>query len=270
MTTATRRLPDPLLVLGDTRVAQGREAGDFYCEHLLFMALGESQRPQSSFCRDATGAPLVGFLHVPPDADCYDAANLRPAAERQRQTRAVVGKAIASYITSAAPKCNGTVRLLITGFGPFGPIKNNPTGAFVSSADNLLAALQAGFGADRVTALGQGSGAERFLVRLGRSSVTVMIWGQLLPVNDSAIDGRSPHAIQTLCRTLAPHALLCLGVGAAGDYVAETRADSGGLVLEPYPHHDDTALPNERDQKTATRKNLSLARALAGVRPAVA
>lgn len=144
-------------------LSDSRDAGGFYCEHVLFASLSA-----------AAPGTRVGFLHIPDDAATYGGAS-RDLEAVARVTHAVL-----------QPWLRPDVRLLITGFGPWEDIVDNPSGAFVDSRGHEL------------------------------SHHVGMLHAAVLPVDDRAIDG-GPVSIQALHRDLCPDVVLSLGVIANRD-----------------------------------------------------
>ncbi len=199
-------------------VEAGEDAGGYYCEHVLFEALRWATQPEASAQRDEHGDPMVGFLHVPRVHDTPG------AADRHEQTCQVLAAAIRGWARSAGP---GPLSLLVTGFGPFRDVLDNPTGDLVRREGPLARAVDL-------------ASAEVTLIR------------RHLDVDASAIDG-GPTSIQAELARCQPEAVLCLGVSTADHYVAETVATAAGLSKDGGPAVDEaTRLP----------PNASLARAI--------
>src|SRR5690606_9265333 len=115
------------------RVVHGDDPGDFYCEHAFFVAQKTAQDSSSSVLTNARGEKLVGFLHVPPDDHTYRAPDASlDQGQRQEAMREVIGAGLRGYFEDAAERTSGDVRLLLTGYGKFQSVQNNPTGDFVS------------------------------------------------------------------------------------------------------------------------------------------
>ncbi len=255
---------DPLLELpGGARVVHGTDPGDFYCEHAFFTSTTEALRPGSGILRNGHGEPLVGFLHVPHDVYTYDAA-LRPdQAARHADRRAIVGAALRGFRLQAVGHPAGEpFRVLLTGYAQWGSVVNNPSGDFVTHAENVEAAMECAFGG----ALGGGAIVEtqagrlrlEFAVRgeAGEATPFVVVAARL-PVTDAAIDG-SPGSLQALIADVKPHAVLSLGVAGDPPYRAEFHADDGCLVVEDdRMRHDD-----EHASTRSHPDNFALARAL--------
>jgi pyrrolidone-carboxylate peptidase len=234
-TLPSRPPPDPLVYEADgAQVVRGDDAGDFYCEHVYYMAGRAAIAPGSSVVKDREGEPLIGFLHVP--GDPYTETTLRAPADRHDRTRAIVGAALSGFIGSV-PSSERTVRVLLTGFGPFDSIINNPTGDFVINKDNVDAAMRTAYGVSGTVVATSPRGQDlAYDLPDGRRVIVRCV---RLPVDDTTIDGKSSWSIQRLYGDFRPQAALHLGV-ATGEtkYRAEFHADNGGLAGD---HHADFA-----------------------------
>jgi hypothetical protein len=136
-------------------VIHGTDPGDFYCEHMFYLAQREAARAGTSLARNSEGEPLVGFLHFPDDP--YSGGG-RTYTQEQRHAgaREVVGAALRGYFEeAAAADRKGPVKVLLTGYDTFMSIRDNPTGDFVRHPENLDAALAAAFGADLLSPRGE-------------------------------------------------------------------------------------------------------------------
>src|SRR5262245_20393072 len=123
-------------------VVAGRDPGDFYCEHAFFSSNEFAHQPNSSVARDGHGDPLVTFIHHPGNLD--DPKSL----DRQAGAHDVVGATLRGYVDAARGQVPGNepTRVLVTGYGEFRGVKNNPTENFVRNPQNLDAAMDRGFG----------------------------------------------------------------------------------------------------------------------------
>jgi hypothetical protein len=270
---AHQGLPDVLFQSPDATVQHGTDPGNFYCEHIFYASQREADRPGSSVATNAFGERLAGFLHVPDDAWTSGGGGSYAEADRHRGTREVVGAALRGYfddIAAAPGGASGPVRILLTGFGPFDTIRNNPTGDFVSHRENLDAAMRAAFGANLLTPVGTrtagtsiGAG-ETFTYRV-RDPATgnqrqVQIRAEQLAVADGSLDPASAGSIERAYAAFRPQAAISLGVAPDSRvYLAEHHADEGGMrptANGGFRHEDgapeDAPLPD----------NYSLARAI--------
>jgi pyrrolidone-carboxylate peptidase len=241
-------------------VIPGSDPGDFYCEHAFFTATSEAFAAGTSILRNRAGEVLTGFLHTPSDAYTYNASSSPVQAERHADRREIVGAAIRGFFEEARPQLSSPgaqadFRVLLTGYGTWGSVVNNPTGDFVVHQENVDAALKHAFG----DALADASGkvlqrsadgerttlAYRVLDEASGHSRTIVVDAVRLPVTDAAIDG-SGGSLQDLIRTGRPHAVLSMGVaGGSSAYQAEFHADDGGLALTADGRlvHDDKKKP---------------------------
>ncbi|MFO0724544.1 MAG: hypothetical protein U1E65_12225 [Myxococcota bacterium] len=254
-------LKDGVMKKGDAVVTLGTDPGDFYCEHMFFSAQLAASLPGASVLTNKLGEKLVGFLHLPSDAYTAGELTVPSQAERHQATRQVVGAALRGYYEAA--KANDPVRILVTGYDTFGWVKNNPTGDFVTHGENLDAAMKIAFGA----ALIQVGATEthgplethHYTVKDGKKSRQVVVSAIRFPVADPAIDPSAPGSIFHVVADAKPHAVLSMGVAGNGPYMAEFRADSGGLKrFGDHAAHEDGAPDQVR-----LRDNYALGRAIA-------
>jgi hypothetical protein len=274
--TSRGDLPSLLWNDGVIKVEHGTDPGDYYCEHALFTQ--ERYASEVGILKNAQGEPLVGFLHVPDDSQ----SSLPPDAPidadaRYQAHRNVVGAAFAGYFDAAKAQVrHGAVRILITGYGPFMGITNNPSGGFVSNQANIDAAMRSGFGDRLLSSSGKlladrrGGEAEQTLsleyrVKDGDKTRTVVIVAERLDVADSEFVQGDPHSLVGAMRSVKPHAMLSMGVHGGGQFLVEHHADDGGLVLDDKGNgkHDDKHSPT-----IAFLDNYALARAVYSRAPA--
>src|SRR4029077_13594948 len=91
--------------------------------------------------------PLTGFLHNPSDSFTYDASTTPVQSERHAERAQVVGATIRGYFEQARDQIGDKpFKMLLTGYGPWGSVVNNPTGDFVAHKENVDAAMKAAFG----------------------------------------------------------------------------------------------------------------------------
>ena len=261
-------LPEVLLQSARAKVIHGTDPGDYYCEHLFFLAQREAQRPGASVKRNASGEPLVGFLHVPPDE--WTGGDGKPVqAKRHAGTREVVGAALKGYIGDAARKLkpDEPVKVLFTGYGTFMSTKNNPTGDFVSHPENVDAAMKSAFGGALLTKKAKstrepdGSVTLRYRIRDEKAAGgerAVLVRTRQLDVADTTLDPANRTGIQGQIAAFQPHAVLSMGVHGGSEYKAEWHADDGGLREDGGKFFHDGALQARRNMPD----NRSLARAI--------
>jgi pyrrolidone-carboxylate peptidase len=260
-------LPEVLLERAEAKVIHGTDPGDFYCEHMFFCAQKEAEA-SGSVVANGGGEKLVGFLHWPWDSQTSGYDTQYDVAERHDGARTVIGAALRGYAIDAAAQTGGPVRLLLTGYGPFGSARNNPTGEFVEHDENLDVALQRAFGAALLTPTGsaspqQGDAApdvwERgYRVVIDGEERDLVVRRQKFPVTDVAIDPQGSDSIQGAMRDFEPHGVLSMGVAGGRAFMAEFHADDGGLAGgAAQPRHDDGA-----PASTNLPDNYALARAI--------
>jgi len=222
---------------GGTPVTAGREAGDFYCEHAFFISNEFANQPGSSVSRDGNGQPLATFIHHP---GLLDQPN---SPDRQAGAREVVGATLRGYVDSARGQVPGNepIKVLLSGYGEFAGVKNNPTQDFVTHPENLDAAMSQGFpgnlvrnadGTPQRQRLDDVNGQPVFRYAIRNEDGTnrnVDVMSALLPVNDNAINGGA-QSLQRLEQDFQPNAIINMGVNPGGrTWQMETRADDGGM-----------------------------------------
>ncbi|MFZ9887766.1 MAG: hypothetical protein ACO3JL_09710, partial [Myxococcota bacterium] len=142
----------PSLLPFPVAVRESDDAGHFYCGHTLFCThalLRAAHARSSSLFRpvlDDDHAPLWGFLHVPPRTS----SRIRLAGQGHTDVTSIaftVAAALAGYgevlersIPAAEP-----LHIALSGFGPFRDVVENPSGHFVTSAEEIRSTLQLAF-----------------------------------------------------------------------------------------------------------------------------
>ena len=210
-------------------LAVSKDAGQFYCEHVYFAAQTEAALPTSSVCRNAAGEVLVGFLHVPPDRLTTAGSTAMSRRQGRHWTRELVVQAVSGW--HADLECQlgeHSLRVLLTGFGNWGVVIDNPSGAFVA------------------TRVREHKGLPR----------SVRWFSHVLPVSDAAVDG-GLASIQLAIRACAPHVVLSLGVATQrAGYSVEVSATDGRFDSHTGSHME--ALP----PRTTLPDNWALAKVL--------
>jgi hypothetical protein len=114
----------------------GADPGGFFCGALfadLLMARREGLLAAQT---------CVGFLHVPPDQACSAAAAASPRLCSRAVNLEMIGRVLGSLLCRDLLVGPQDRRVLITGFGPFEGVCDNPTAAFVGDAgaiDSMIA-----------------------------------------------------------------------------------------------------------------------------------
>jgi pyrrolidone-carboxylate peptidase len=263
----------PRRLLRDPVVTHSGDAGGFYCEHAFFTA--QTLGPGCGVRRNRHGESLVGFLHVPGAHDRWMMAGSSATADpgrRHARTRIVVGRALAGFaadlhgadVAAADPDSGDPLRLLLTGYGPWGGVTDNPTGDFVGSATQLASALAHGFGPRLLNSavLGgalQGAMAQVLSLDLlvaPERSCRLLVCGWVLPTSDEALDPAHPQSLPAALAAFRPHAVLSLGVARSRRrFYVEHTADDENLVDGRHQ-----AAP----ARTTLPPNFALARAILG------
>lgn len=220
------------------RVAPSNDAGGFYCEHALYVALRTAAAVP---CLHGSRGPRVGFLHVPVDplatgAD-EDTEPLRADRKvRQHATAQVLGLALRSLCADARDEgADGELRVLLSGFGPFRSIRDNPSGAFVADPALLTAVLWFAWGPVGVTEHSDVAAGERRL-RCSQGGASLSLHALHLSVEDAALD-----QLAARIRGLQPHVVVCMGVhsGETEIHRVETRASDRNLRWDGGYHHEE-------------------------------
>lgn len=259
---------DPTRPLPDIRY-NSPDAGDFYCEHVYFVAQEQALASSSSVLSNSDGHRLVGFIHLPEDAQAERAPSASPSAAdlaaRHGDTRRVVGAGIAGYFNEAARQTEGPVRIMVTGFGPFGSITDNPSGDFVAHRENIDAAMEQAFGSRLVGRPPAGADMNQplsYRVRQDDGSIReVQIRALRLPVSDAALDPTRAGSIPSEMASFRPHGVISMGVRPGLDrhhFDVEGRADDGGLNRSGGTYRDETG----RSRSSEGHNNTSLRRAI--------
>ncbi len=196
------------------KTVRSTKAGAYFCEHVFYAALATASTLKSIACDDR-GEPLVGFLHVPGEPDTPG------SPDRHAATVAVLREALVRW-TQWLPT---DARVLITGFGPFLSVTDNPTGALVADVGALISLFDDG------ASVSEPSGSLCGTV----AGHNIALHPRLLDVDATCIDDAGA-SIQGLMRQTMPHAVLSLGVARRRqDFTVESLAtdanfcDHGGV-----------------------------------------
>ena len=214
------------------RVVESDDPGGFYCEHCFYVAQRAAADVDSVVVD--RGAPLVGFLHVAKDDASASADVVGDQAARHTDTIAVIAAVLQEWLplveNQARLDNHEPMSVLLSGYGEWGTVKNNPTGDLVRHAENLDAIADAVVGG-------------------------VFIRPLVLAVDDTAIDGGAA-SIQAAIIRHRPHVVISLGMHSTGaDHFAEHHASDRGLV--------ETTGGFRRDPERPARRRLPSNRALA-------
>lgn len=246
-----------LLPEGLPDVRESDDAGRFYCAHALFSGHLAAERGLAPILSDDEEEPLVGFLHVPPDQRTVD-LEAPLESDRHQDTAVVVAAALAGF---AAPllrrEARDTVRVVVTGFGAFRDVKDNPTGAFVRSRAALERSLALAFG-DVSSTVHEEDGALRARLCWDGAKRELVVVAVELPVDDRCLAFRGEGSLHALLEDEGAHAWLGLGVCRSPYFRAETLPHDGGLELTSEgARHDGVTAPSRYP-----RRSRALVRAL--------
>lgn len=245
----------PLLVRIDgVDVHESTWAGAYYCAHVLWVSTRWARDARSSIGVDRNGDPLVGFIHVPADAESGhlvltedEARVLRTKRERHAATMRVLACALRGVADELAHVGVDAPRLLVSGFGPFAAVTSNPTGDLVDDDDCMADAIALAFG-KAPAALGA-------LVDGGVPAHAVdgvVIARTRLEVGDACLDPSRKGSMPWALERFRPHALIALGVHRASSiYRVEIEPTSAGLADAdgPTPVHERGRPIDARDPK---------------------
>ena len=201
---------------GTLVVRESTDAGAYYCAHLLYALHADIP---SSVVAPAAAGPLVGFLHVPPDAMTYAGASTVSAAQRHHRLARVVEAALRGYRVLGASLAEGTFRILLSGFDAFGAVEDNPTGAFVHNLDEVARVCASVFGAPAHV------DTEHNVVHCGPNEVHCVRF----PVDDRVFTQASEHSLRHHLLRTRPHAILAMGVSRDPAFRVETAPNDRGF-----------------------------------------
>ena len=268
----------------------------YFCEHAHYAAhktVGfTGDRIQKNHHREN----LIGFLHIPGDDFTYqNEVNDRAAREigklalnylgtsmslpiwfkpdipdldqRHQEIEPVIGKALKGFIDDSL-ESGPEIDILLTGFDKnqsFGAgrtrVGNNPSGDFVRNRKNIDDALRAAYGDQITPGNTQGSTFE-YLLMADSGPKRVRIHTAELPVDNGCIDENSPQSIQSLIKSVRPHAVLMLGVDTNDE---QDRCIVESTVTDRFLEQDGETLTrpqNPRVRRENAFQSLALARAL--------
>lgn len=199
-----------------SRVRAGRDAGDYYCEHVYYVA-------QRAMQGAGERVPRAGFLHFPPEPPEVGTV---ARAEYDQVAMRVLSQALRGYVEPLRQH-EPQVRVLWTGFPPFSDIADNPTGALLRQNSRVFELVELAFPRATITRRGDGC----FLIdEPDRPVFELVLQTRVLPVDDRAILPSSPESVGRLIHTFQPHVTLLTGVGIDRTFIAERNADDGGML----------------------------------------
>ncbi|MBZ5708181.1 hypothetical protein [Nannocystis pusilla] len=240
-------------------VQLGVDPGTFYCADQLANLIALAGEP-------AFTGVLTGFIHVPPDRAtgpvAAAAAHLHPRGDGLQQCARVVAAALRELSEETSEPT-----IVLTAFGPFAGVADNPTAAFVADLASLDAAAQ--LAAPELALAGRERLATATLHRYAGASRTLTLATTVLPLAATAADALAGRYFDTdataanFHRALAP--VLAVRRPAA---IISLGVDSGQVLRPARPafrvetqtrgfHHDG------RRGRTASddyRRHLELAR----------
>jgi pyrrolidone-carboxylate peptidase len=245
------------LAVPGVSVCTSRNAGNYYCAHAFYVLARWSEEAAKVRGR----APGVGFLHVP--ADDATTGDAPATGARHEKTGAVLAAALRGVLEARAER--GDVRVLLTGYGPFQGVVDNPTGAFVSDVEALKRVLTAASGvpATELPSI-DARGTKLRRVRAGPLDVHALV----LEVSDAALDAACDGSLPWALDALQPDLALSLGVHRASThYRVELLPTNGGLAVDERGARHAAGNPvtvRLREQPLLARAIEAGARALVG------
>ncbi len=186
-----------------------QNAGGYYCEHLLYVLREYAEQPDSGVLRSHKGHPFQTFLHIPLDnfAHLPDLSTQLKAFDQLQKTIEDVLEQYTSQIDMST-FCEEEIRVLLTGYGSFGQVTENPAESFVC----------------------QEWRAEEIAGQCYRG-IPIRVETITLPVDDSALDIESGPLRAPLVEK--PHIIISLGsYPGQGEVLIETLATSRNYDCE--------------------------------------
>jgi hypothetical protein len=240
----------PILARIDSvEVRESTWAGAYYCAHVLWIATRWARASATSIARDGDDDPLVGFIHVPADAETMVQPNGANGARSKRERHATTLRVLACALRGVADelaRAPAPRRVLVSGFGPFAAVKSNPTGDLVGDDECMSDAISLAFG-KTPTALG--ALADGVLV--GHAVDGVVVARLRLDVDDACLDNSYPGSLPWAFERFRPHAHIALGVHRASSiYRVEVEPTTAGLdTSSETPRHERGRGIDARDQR---------------------
>ena len=193
------------------------DAGGYYCEHVYFLASKEVEKSGGK----------AHFLHLRKD----EISTLKSASSNEVNDPSRYVDIVAALEKILRHfRDQKKTRFLITGFGPFRDIINNPSGQFLQQkalVQNLM---------HKVFSI------ETQMHELGfyAEQNNIALFGELLAVSDDALSQNDPRSIQALITKHRPEIVISMGVGGE-EMRAETVASDRNLLKKGarYQHVDD-------------------------------
>lgn len=255
-----------LLPAGLPDARESDDAGRYYCAHALFLGHVAVERGLAPVALDDEGDPLVGFLHVPPDEGTLGGVP-SSLGDRHRDTKRVLAAALAGWAAALSDAgWDDPVNVVVTGFGSFRDVVDNPTGDFVRSREDVCETLGLAFPDALPSVANDADGTVRatLTVEAGRKQLRFCFAG--LPVDDRCLAEDGDESLLALLAREGAHAWIGLGVCRSPFYRVETLPHDGGLQLDDGVLRHD----REREPRRFPRGSRSLVRALERGGPVVA
>lgn len=244
----------PVLARIDSvEVRESTWAGAYYCAHVLWVSTRWARASSTSIARDAENDPLVGFIHVPADAETMATSsngNGNGSARSKRERHATTLRVLACGLRGVADelaRLPAPRRVLVSGFGPFAAVTSNPTGDLVEDDECMSDAISLAF-AKTPAALGPLADG----VLVGHAVDGVVVARLRLDVDDACLDGSSPGSLPWAFEKFRPHAHIALGVHRASSiYRVEVEPTTAGLAAAEgaSPRHERGRAIDARDPR---------------------
>jgi len=254
-------------------VQLGVDPGTFFCGAQLAQLIQLRRRPGFDHTR-------VGFIHVPPDHSTGEKARAKPQLHDRATNLAMVAQVLAIALRGFT---RVGAALVLTGFGPFAGVADNPTEAFLGdphSLDHTIALAHPGAQLDSArhlsTNLGVLVGIRDYHIptQPGHSQelrlCTVLL--QLAPTKADALAGHYfdpdvvadhfTHAMGICCNALVPAAIVSLGV----DSSQSTGTHSPRFKIETQTRGWQRGVPRGHGATKRFERNLELAQVFMSAR----
>lgn len=215
------------------KIKLSEDAGTYYCEHVFYLAERSSRERLSSIKKNSYGDSLVGFLHVPSDSSTFSGRTRAPKRD-MGMIQDGLASAIHGYVKEIRAQqtvANSVIRILLTGFGSFNDISDNPTEAFLSESTNMLDSVQKAFPFSRVEIL-SANNKYFFSIKQNDSSQSfyLEVLTHVMPVSDLAINWGSGVSILDKIQSFKPQAVISMGVMGVKKYLrVESRSSDANI-----------------------------------------
>ncbi|MCB9701235.1 MAG: hypothetical protein H6711_05045 [Myxococcales bacterium] len=168
----------------EAAVRLGVDPGTFFCGALLAELIHLRRQPERAGLR-------VGFLHVPPDHASGALARVKAALHDRATNLEMIASVVAIALRGLTPPAGGAI--LVTAFGSFRGVADNPTDAFVRdppSLDRAVALAHPGAALEATQELAHGLRARSYALAAPRRLRLFTATLPLAASDDDALAGR--------------------------------------------------------------------------------